>query len=93
YGTWRKESRRKKNYNLPMPKMTNTDLARILKSEEIQSAIRPPNKIVTRRKIKKNPLSNRHALLHLNPFARVEKKAATIEQKKRIEAKAALEAK
>lgn len=42
YGTWRKESRKKKKYNLPMPKMTNTDLVRILKSDEIQSAIRDP---------------------------------------------------
>ncbi|KAK8738686.1 hypothetical protein OTU49_004009 [Cherax quadricarinatus] len=93
YGTWRKESRKKKNYNLPMPKMTNTDLARILKSDEIQLAIRAPNKTVIRRKIKKNPLSNRHALLHLNPFARVEKKAAILEEKKRIEAKKAIETK
>ncbi|XP_042215235.1 60S ribosomal protein L4-A-like [Homarus americanus] len=93
YGTWRKESRRKKNYNLPMPKMTNTDLARILKSDEIQAVIRAPNKTVVRRKIKQNPLTNRHALLHLNPFARVEKKTATIRQKQRIAAKAAPEAK
>lgn len=42
YGTWRKESKKKKNYNLPMPKMTNTDLARILKCDEIQSVIKPP---------------------------------------------------
>lgn len=28
-------------YSLPQPKMTNTDLSRLLKSEEIQKVIRP----------------------------------------------------
>jgi len=42
YGTWRKESETKKGYNLPMPKMSNTDLGRLLKSEEIQKVIRAP---------------------------------------------------
>jgi large subunit ribosomal protein L4e len=42
YGTWRKDSELKKNYNLPMPKMANTDLARLLKSDEIQKVIRDP---------------------------------------------------
>jgi len=93
YGTWRKESRRKKNYNLPMPKMTNTDLARILKSEEIQAVLRNPKKTVIRRQIKNNPLRNRHALLQLNPYAKVEKKRATASQNKRIKAKAQLLAK
>ena len=42
YGTWKAPSTEKSSYNLPMLKMTNTDLARLLKSQEIQSAIRPP---------------------------------------------------
>lgn len=50
-------------------------------------------KIIKRRKVKKNPLSNRTALLHLNPFSRVEKKFATTEQEKRIAKKAELLAK
>ncbi|KAH9410379.1 60S ribosomal protein L4 [Tyrophagus putrescentiae] len=37
YGTWKAESKHKRNYNLPQPKMANTDLSRILKSDEIQS--------------------------------------------------------
>ncbi|XP_029009544.3 60S ribosomal protein L4-like [Betta splendens] len=44
YGTWRKHSTLKKDYNLPMHKMTNTDLTRMLKSEVIQKALRAPNK-------------------------------------------------
>merc|ERR1711879_600829 len=36
YGTWRKESKEKKGYNLPQPKMAVTDLSKLLKSEEIR---------------------------------------------------------
>jgi large subunit ribosomal protein L4e len=36
YGTWRKPSATKKDWNLPMPKMANTDLSKLLKSEEIR---------------------------------------------------------
>ncbi|KAK7891229.1 hypothetical protein WMY93_023192 [Mugilogobius chulae] len=53
YGTWRKPSSLKVDYNLPMHKMTNTDLSRILKSEEIQKALRAPNKKINRRVLKK----------------------------------------
>lgn len=42
YGTWRKESQLKKGYNLPFPKMANTDLSRLLKSEEIRKVLRAP---------------------------------------------------
>jgi large subunit ribosomal protein L4e len=42
YGTWKNKSEEKKDYNLPMPKMANTDLARLLKSEEIRKVLKPP---------------------------------------------------
>lgn len=42
YGTWRKESQLKDGYNLPFPKMANTDLARLLKSDEIRKVLRAP---------------------------------------------------
>ena len=42
YGTWKKKSSEKTGYNLPMPKMTSTDLSRLLRSDEIQNAIRAP---------------------------------------------------
>lgn len=41
-----------------------------------------------RRQTKNNPLRNRHALLQLNPYAKVEKRRATAAQNKRIKAKA-----
>jgi len=42
YGTWRKSAKLKKGYNLPMPKMANTDLSRLLKAEEIRGVLRAP---------------------------------------------------
>merc|ERR1712224_162242 len=59
YGTWKSESTEKSHYNLPMTKMTNTDLSRLLKSDEIQSVLRAPKKSGhVRRVLKKNPLKN-----------------------------------
>merc|ERR1712223_1572800 len=36
YGTWRKPSSEKNNWNLPQPKMAVTDLSKLLRSEEIR---------------------------------------------------------
>lgn len=70
YGTWRKAASLKSNYNLPMHKMINTDLSRILKSPEIQRALRAPRKKIHRRVLKKNPLKNLRIMLKLNPYAK-----------------------
>lgn len=40
YGTWTRKSSMKRNFSLPQPTMTNTDLTRILKSGEVRGAIR-----------------------------------------------------
>ncbi|XP_042268767.1 60S ribosomal protein L4-like [Thunnus maccoyii] len=70
YGTWRKPASLKTGYNLPMHKMTNTDLSRILKSEEIQKALRTPNKKINRRVLKKNPLKTLKIMLKLNLYTK-----------------------
>uniref|UniRef100_A0A2K5M416 Large ribosomal subunit protein uL4 n=1 Tax=Cercocebus atys TaxID=9531 RepID=A0A2K5M416_CERAT len=70
YGTWRKAASLKSNYNLPMHKMINTDLSRILKSPEIQRALGAPRKKIHRRVLKKNPLKNLRIMLKLNPCAK-----------------------
>lgn len=70
YGTWRKPATLKSSYNLPTHKMTNTDLGRILKSQEIQKALRPPKKKIHRRVLKKNPLKNLRIMIKLNPYAK-----------------------
>ncbi|XP_076651152.1 ribosomal protein L4 isoform X2 [Halictus rubicundus] len=83
YGTWRKESQLKADYNLPFPKMANTDLSRLLKSDEIRKVLRAPRKRVVRSVKKLNPLTNTRAMLRLNPYAAVLKRAAILQAKKR----------
>ena len=80
YGTWKKNSTTKKNWNLPQPKMATTDLAKLLKSEEIRKVLRAPNRKIERAVDKKNPLKNIRAMLELNPYAAVEKKNAELMQ-------------
>merc|ERR1712109_111978 len=78
YGTWRKASETKKNWNLPMPKMEVTDLSKLLKSEEIRKVLRAPNRKVTKAVVKTNPLKNVRTMLQLNPYAAVQKKQAEL---------------
>lgn len=91
YGTWRKPSETKKNWNLPMPKMAVTDLSKLLKSEEIRKVLRAPNRKVRRAVTKTNPLKNVRTMLQLNPYAAVVKKNAelTIAHKKALKEAAA----
>jgi len=93
YGTWRKDSESKKGYNLPMPKMANTDLGRLLKSDEIQKVIRAPIKAKPKRQAKLNPLTNLKALTRLNPYAAVVRRANLIREEKIKAKKLAEEAK
>merc|ERR1712227_646622 len=69
YGTWRKPSATKAGWNLPQPKMANTDLSALLKSEAIRAVLRAPNKKVSRAVVRTNPLKNIRAMLQLNPYA------------------------
>ncbi|XP_075714443.1 large ribosomal subunit protein uL4 [Rhinoderma darwinii] len=87
YGTWRKSASLKADYNLPMHKMTNTDLSRILKSQEIQKALRAPIKKVKRRELKKNPLKNLRIMMRLNPYAKTAKRNAILRQAENIKTK------
>uniref|UniRef100_A0A2K6LPP6 Large ribosomal subunit protein uL4 C-terminal domain-containing protein n=1 Tax=Rhinopithecus bieti TaxID=61621 RepID=A0A2K6LPP6_RHIBE len=101
YGTWRKAASLKSNYSLPMHKMINTDLSRILKSPEIQRALRAPRKKIHRRVLKKNPLKNLRIMLKLNPYAKTMRRNTILRQSrnhklwvdKAAAAAAALEAK
>merc|ERR1719431_1968363 len=92
YGTWKQESTEKSHYNLPMTKMTNTDLARLLKSDEIQQVLRAPKNERTRRVLKKNPLKNIRTMQRLNPFAAVQRRNAILtEQQRKREKQAVLD--
>uniref|UniRef100_A0A2K6PQY8 Large ribosomal subunit protein uL4 C-terminal domain-containing protein n=1 Tax=Rhinopithecus roxellana TaxID=61622 RepID=A0A2K6PQY8_RHIRO len=101
YGTWRKAASLKSNYSLPMHKMINTDLSRILKSPEIQRALGAPRKKIHRRVLKKNPLKNLRIMSKLNPYAKTMRRNTILRQSrnhklwvdKAAAAAAALEAK
>lgn len=87
YGSWRVESKEKTGFNLPSLKMTQTDLTKILKSAEIQSALRAPIKEKTRRILKKNPLKNKRVMIRLNPYAKAASKAAQAVETSRLRKK------
>merc|ERR1711988_1742841 len=88
YGTWRKPSSSKASWNLPQPKMANTDLSALLKSEAIRKVLRAPNKKVKRAVVKTDPLKNIRTMLQLNPYSAVQKKNAVLTEAKNIRAKA-----
>jgi large subunit ribosomal protein L4e len=73
--------------------MAVTDLAKLLKSEEIRKVLRAPNRKVRRAVVKTNPLKNVRTLLQLNPYAAVLKKNAELTNNKQKATKAAAVAK
>jgi large subunit ribosomal protein L4e len=93
YGTWKKVSTSKAGWNLPQPKMANTDLSALLKSEAIRAVLRAPNRKVKHAVVRTNPLKNIRSMLQLNPYAAVQKKNAELTTAKNIRAKAILAAK
>ena len=79
-GTTDKASSVKKGYKLPRHIMSNGDLARIINSDEIQSVVKPAaGGAVRRAPLKKNPLKNLGALLKLNPYAKVARRAEVLQ--------------
>lgn len=70
----------KKGYHLPRPMLENADIARIINSEEVQSAVRPALRGPPKRKQHKNLLKNRSVLLRVNPAAKNIKRNARLAQ-------------
>jgi large subunit ribosomal protein L4e len=53
--------------------MTNSDLPRIINSDEVQAKVRPAkisDTAVQTKRIKKNPLKNLGTMIKLNPYAK-----------------------
>lgn len=87
FGTATTESAVKKGYKLPRPMMTNSDIARVINSDEIQSVVRAPKASNTKFVLKKNPLKNLGAMLKLNPYAKAAKRAEILNSEKRAKAR------
>jgi len=66
---------------LPSAMMTNSDLSRIINSDEVQSKINAPKEGHAGKVLKANPLRNKDAMDALNPAAATQKKRARDEQK------------
>jgi len=69
FGNYKGGSQEKKKYTLPRAIMTNTDLARIINSDEIQSVLKPRLETARVTRQRKNPLKNRSVLGRLCPAA------------------------
>merc|ERR1712070_433299 len=67
-------SEEKKGYRVPRHTMTNSDLPRVINSDEIQSRVKPAQSQAKFRRIKKNPLKNLGTMVKLNPYALVQKR-------------------
>ena len=65
-----------------MHKMLSTDLSRILKSPEIQRALRAPCKKIHLRVLRKNLLKNLRIMLKLNPYAKTMRRNTILLQAK-----------
>jgi len=89
FGTNRAVSRQKRNYKLPQNIMSNTDVTRIINSDEIQSKVRPAIKTVRRSKLKKNPLKNLGAMVRLNPYSLQVRRAALLAAERKTQQAAA----
>lgn len=66
----------KKGYVLPRGLMTNTDISRIINSNEIQSVLNPAKKGTPKRTQHKNPLTNHAVKCRLNPAIKARKTQA-----------------
>lgn len=72
FGTFDTASEQKVGYKLPLPCLSIADMGRIIMSEEVQNAIRAPkDDHLVGKKVayKPNPLTNKGAMLALNPYA------------------------
>merc|ERR1712205_123853 len=77
-------SEEKKGYRVPRSIMTNSDLPRIINSDEVQSRVVPAKTQTKFKRIKKNPLRNLGVMVKLNPFARKQKRQGPESGKKAI---------
>jgi large subunit ribosomal protein L4e len=89
FGSRTRESTQKKGYTLPYNIMNNSDLTRIINSDEIQSKVRAAIKSTKFVARKKNPLTNLGVRTKLNPYALTLRRSETLAQERRAVAKAA----
>jgi len=90
WGSWTRTATTKKNYHLPRNLMFNSDLNRLINSDEIQSKLKPAKLGVHRAVLKRNPLTNLGAMIKLNPYALTQRRNALRQSKTRSALRATL---
>jgi len=77
FGSESRLSTAKSGFHVPHNVMTNSDLTRIINSDEVQGKVNPIRRNDTRKtnRQKKNPLKNFGVMVRLNPYAQVLKRA------------------
>merc|ERR1719316_2108227 len=93
YGSARSSAEEKKGYHMPRPIMTNSDVARIINSDEVQNAVRPAQMGPRSTSQKKNPLKNRNIMARLNPGVLHKRKLRTLASTKGTKQNEALQKK
>jgi large subunit ribosomal protein L4e len=79
-------STEKKGYRVPRAMMTNSDITRVINSDEVQAKVRPAKKSDTAaqgKRIKKNPLKNLGTMIKLNPYAKTTRNAGQAASRKK----------
>jgi len=89
WGSVNRPSVQKKGYTLPRNIMHNSDLTRIINSDEIQSHLRDPVNTVIRAYRHKNPLTNLGVKIKLNPYAAAIRRSELNAQERISKARAA----
>jgi len=82
FGSPNKDSKLKSGFRPPHAVMTNSDLHRIINSDEIQSVLRAKRPVRKYYHLRKNPLKNWGAMVKLNPFAATQKRRNLIAEQK-----------
>jgi large subunit ribosomal protein L4e len=89
WGSFTRVSEQKTGYVLPRPLLANSDLTRLINSDEVQSKVRAPIKTIVRARRHKNPLTNLGVKVKLNPYALVLRRSELLSQQRQAKAKAA----
>ena len=88
FGTFTHSSQQKTGYTLPSNIIANSDIQRIIKSDEIQAVVNKTQSISKRPFTqKKNPLKNKQKMIALNPYAQTIKRKEILSSLKKSKGK------
>jgi len=90
YGTYKKGSSEKSGYHLPRPHVSNLDISGLINSPAVQTVLKPKQNRTKVIRHRRNPLKNLGFMVRLNPYAKVQRRAALLTQERQQKAKSKL---